>query len=131
MNRIRILCVGKLKDRCWIEAAAEYEKRLARFCPPEIVELPDERAPETLSAAQERQILRREGERILNRIGERAHVIALCVDGRPLSSEAFAARLGALLDGGRTVEFVIGGSLGLDAAVLARADERLSVSAMT
>ncbi len=128
---IRLLCVGKLKDRCWLEAAAEYEKRLGRFCALESVELPDESAPDSLSGAQQAQVMEREGKRLLARIGGGEHVIALCVDGKALSSEAFSKRLSALLDAGKTVDFVIGGSLGLSPAVLDRADERLSVSAMT
>ncbi len=128
---IRLLCLGKLKDRHWIEAAAEYEKRLSRYCALETLELPDEKAPETLSPAQQDQVKAREGERLLGRISPQDYVIALCVDGQALSSEGFAARLEALQGGVKRPCFVIGGSLGLSDAVLARADERLSVSAMT
>lgn len=128
---IKLLCVGKLKDRCWLEAAREYEKRLTRYCAFETIELPDEKAPDALSPAQQTQVKEREGARLLSRIGEREHVVALCVDGKALSSEAFSARLSALIESGKTVDFVIGGSLGLSDAVCARADERLSVSAMT
>ena len=128
---IRLLCLGKLKDRHWIEAAAEYEKRLSRYCMLETVELPDEKAPETLSPAQQEQVKAREGERLLGRITPQDHVIALCVQGEALSSDGFAARLEALQRASKRPCFVIGGSLGLSDAVLARADERLSVSAMT
>lgn len=128
---IRLLCLGKLKDRHWIEAAADYEKRLSRYCTLETVELPDEKAPETLSPAQQEQIKAREGGRLLGRILPQDHVIALCVDGETLSSEGFAARLEALQSAAKRPCFVIGGSLGLSEAVLGRADERLSVSAMT
>lgn len=128
---IRIVCLGKLKDRHWIDAAADYEKRLSRYCTLETIELPDEKAPETLSPAQQEQIKTREGERVLSRLSPQDHVIALCLEGQALSSEAFADRLLALQNAAKRPCFVIGGSLGLSGAVLARADEQLSVSAMT
>lgn len=129
---IRILCVGKLKEPYFAAAEAEYLKRLRRFCTAEVAEVPDERAPEALSAAQQRQVRDREGERLLARIGADERVVALVIGGKRYASEAFAARLGALRDGGaRCLTFVIGGSLGLSDAVLARADETLSLSDMT
>lgn len=129
---IRILCVGKLKEPYFMAAEAEFQKRLRRFCTVEIAEVPDERAPETLSAAQQRQVMDREGERLLARIGADEHVVALAIGGARRTSEAFAARLGQLRDGGaRCVTFVIGGSLGLSGAVLQRANETLSLSDMT
>ena len=128
---IRLLCVGKLKERCWKEAAGEYARRLSRYCALEIAELPDEPAPAALSPLEEERVMEREGARLLARIAKTDTVIALCRDGETLRSETFAARLGALLDAGKTPCFVIGGSLGLSKAVLARADQRLSVSAMT
>lgn len=128
---IRLLCVGSLKERCFIDAAREYEKRLSRFCKLETAEVPDEKAPEALSAAEEVQVKAREGERLLRRIDPGDYVIALAVNGEALSSEAFSQRLSALLDAGKRPAFVIGGSLGLSDAVLARANARLSVSAMT
>ena len=129
---IRILCVGKLKEPYFEAAEAEFQKRLRRFCTVEIAEVPDERAPETLSAAQRRQVMDREGERLLARIGADEHVVALAIGGTRRTSEAFAARLGQLRDGGaRCVTFVIGGSLGLSGAVLQRANETLSLSDMT
>lgn len=129
---IRILCVGKLKEPYFMAAEAEFLKRLRRFCTVEIAEVPDERAPETLSAAQQRQVMDREGERLLARIGADEHVVALAIGGARRTSEAFAARLGHLRDGGaRCVTFVIGGSLGLSGAVLQRANETLSLSDLT
>ena len=129
---IKIVCAGKLKDRSYIELAEEYAKRLGRYCTLTVCEVADEKTPERFSPAERQQAIGREGERLLARIESGEHVIALCVNGRRMTSEAFAARLQALADGGRNaIAFVIGGSLGLSDAVLARADEALSVSAMT
>ncbi len=129
---IRILCVGKLKDKFYIEAAAEYSKRLGRYCQIEICEAPDEKTPDSYSDAEARQAMDKEGERLLARIRPGEHVIALCIDGKRMDSVKFSERLTALFDDGRqTVDFVIGGSLGLSQAVLARADERMSMSDMT
>lgn len=129
---IKIACVGKLKDRFYIDACAEYGKRLSRFCTLTVCEERDERIPETASPAEERIAVEREGERLIKRIGENEYVIALCIGGARYTSEAFAARMQTLSDGGRSnLTFVIGGSCGLSEAVLARASERLSLSDMT
>jgi len=130
--KIKIACVGKLKDSFNREAVAEYAKRLARFCTFEIQEVADEKAPETLSAAEEAQVMEREGERLLARISPGDFVICLAIGGKRLRSEQFAALLAdALEKQSSTVVFVIGGSLGLSPRVLERADYRLSLSDMT
>ena len=129
---VKIACVGKLKERFYTEAVDEYAKRLSRFCALTFAEVADERIPETASAAMERQAVEREGERLLARIKETEYVIALTLDGARYSSEAFAAHLQGLLDGGRgNLTFVIGGSCGLSDAVLDRAAERVCLSDMT
>ena len=129
---VKIVCVGKLKEPYFEAACAEFQKRLGRFCTLSIVELPDEKAPESLHPAEEAQVRDREGKRILKAIGEKDFVAALAIDGRMLSSEGFAAFLKGREDGGcRTLTFVVGGSLGLSDEVYARADERLSFSKMT
>lgn len=129
---VRLLSVGKLKEPYFLAAEAEMAKRLGRFCTLELVEVADERAPETLSLAQQRQVKEREGERLLARIGADDRVIALTIGGKRYSSESFAAHLLSLRDASvRSIAFVIGGSLGLSDAVLARADETLSLSDMT
>ena len=130
--KMKIACVGKLKDRFYREAAAEYAKRLSRFCTLEIAEVADEKAPESLSPAEEAQVKEREGERLLGRIAPGEFVICLAIGGKRYSSEAFAQLLQDRFDRGiPCVTFVIGGSLGLSPAVLARADARLSFSDMT
>ena len=130
--RIKIVCVGKLKDAFFRDAVAEYAKRLSRFCVLEICEVADEKAPESLSPAEEAQVIAKEGERLLGRILPSEFVVSLCVGGKSLSSEQFAALLQATFDRqASTITFVIGGSLGLSPAVLTRADYALSVSDMT
>lgn len=126
-----IIGVGKLREKFYQGAAEEYLKRLSRFGKIEMVELPDLPEPQNPSPAQCTQVMDKEGEMILSRIRTGDHVIALCIEGPQLDSEAFARRLRHNeMQGGRQV-FVIGGSLGLSKRVLDRADEKLSLSKMT
>lgn len=130
--KIKIACVGKVKDHFYREAVAEYVKRLSRFCTPEIAEVADEKAPETLSPAEEAQVMEREGERLLARIAPGEFVICLAIQAKRFTSEAFAAQLQAIFDrSAACITFVIGGSLGLSPAVIKRADLLLSISDMT
>lgn len=130
--KIKIACVGKVKDAFYRDAVAEYAKRLSRFCTLEITEVADEKAPETLSPAEEAQVMEREGERLLGRILPGEFVICLTIDGKRFSSEQFANMLQATFDRAYScITFVIGGSLGLSPAVTSRADLKLSVSDMT
>lgn len=129
---IRILCVGKLKESYFEQAEAEFLKRLKRFGTVEIVEVPDEKAPEKLSPADMEKVKEREGEKLLAKINLDDRVIALVIGGKRYTSEGFSSRIATLRDNGtRTIDFVIGGSLGLSKAVLQRADETLSLSDMT
>ena len=125
--RIRILCIGKLKERFYKDACAEFCKRLSRYAELEIVELPDEKAPEQLSEAQKAQVKAAEGGRMLSRIGEGEQVVALDIAGEQLSSPQLAARMQGWLNSGKSrLCFLIGGSLGLAPEVLDRADARIS-----
>ena len=126
-----IVCVGKMKEKYWRDAAAEYEKRLSRFGRLEMIELPDLPEPPNSSPAIEEQIRRREGEAILARLRPEDTVVALCIDGRRLDSVELSAQLARFADAGRRVVFVIGGSLGLSPGVVARANMKLSFSPMT
>ena len=128
---VRILCVGKLKERYFEDACAEFQKRLGRFCNFEIFEVPDEKAPESLHPKDELLVLDKEGKRLMRAIGEKDFVVALAIDGRQMTSEAFAAFLEEKEIEARPLTFVIGGSLGLSNEVYARADMRLSFSKMT
>ncbi|MFD0716126.1 23S rRNA (pseudouridine(1915)-N(3))-methyltransferase RlmH [Paenibacillus sp. GCM10027626] len=130
--QIQIVCVGKLKEKYWTGAIQEYSKRLGSYARLDIRELPDEKAPETMSPAEEEQVKAREGERIIAALKPDAHVIALAIDGETWTSEQLAAHLDKqAVYGGGSVAFIIGGSLGLSQAVLARADKRLSFGRMT
>ena len=126
-----LICVGRLKERYWREAAAEYEKRLSRFGRFETLELPDLPEPANSSPAIERQICQKEGEAILAKIREDDIVITLCIEGKQLDSVQLSQKLAELSATGRRVVFVIGGSLGLSEAVVARAQMKLSFSPMT
>ena len=132
MMRVRLICTGKLKEKFFAEAAEEYRKRLSRFCCLEIIELPEQKLPDTPSPAQVEQALSREAEAVRARIPPGAAVVALCVEGRPRSSEELA-RLVARTeqDGGKGLVFLIGSSYGLHPSLKAMAAEKLSMSPMT
>lgn len=130
--RIDIIAVGKVKELYLRDAIAEYSKRLSRYCKLEIIEVADEKTPEHASEGVERQIKAKEGERIAKYIRDDAYVIALTIDGRMLSSEGLADEINQLgLRGVSHIQLVIGGSIGLDDAIVRRADYRLSFSKMT
>lgn len=128
---IRIVCVGKLKERFFEEACAEFQKRLGRYCELEIAEVADEKAPESLHPADEALVKEKEGKRVLKCIGQKDFVVALAIDGKQMTSEAFAAYLEEREAEARPLTFVIGGSLGLSPEVYARANARISFSKMT
>ncbi len=129
---ITILCVGKVKEKYFVEAIKEYRKRLSRYCTLKIDEQSDEPTPDNASAAIEQQIRKTEGERILGRIRPSDYVIALAIQGKKLDSEGLSAFIAdKMLYGSSDLVFVIGGSLGLSREVLDRADAKLSFSDMT
>ena len=117
MHKITVVCVGKLKEKFYADAVAEYCKRLSRFADVCVRELPEKRTPAD------------EVESILKEL--RGFRIALAVEGKKYSSEAFAAAVKALCDAGKEITFVIGSSCGLDAKVKAACDLLLSFSDMT
>ncbi|BBI36750.1 23S rRNA (pseudouridine(1915)-N(3))-methyltransferase RlmH [Cohnella abietis] len=130
--QIQIVCVGKLKEKYWVGAIEEYSKRLGSYARLDIRELPDEKTPDSMSPAEEEQVKAREGERILAALKPDAHVVALAIDGETWTSEQLAANMERQATyGGGSISFVIGGSLGLSSAVLARADKKLSFGRMT
>lgn len=133
MQRITILCVGKLKEKFYTEAAAEYVKRLSRYCKLEIVELPEERLPENPSQAQIDAALAKEAEAIRAKLPPSARrVIALCIEGRLRSSEELAGIMAAWANSGEArLVFLIGGSFGLHPSIKAEAWSQLSMSPMT
>ncbi len=130
--QITLVCVGKLKERYFAEAAKEYEKRLSRYGKLSIVEVQDEKIPEKEGEAARLKVKEKECGRIQRAIRDAAYVVALDPRGKKLSSEGFADFLRARgLQGDGRLVFVIGGALGLDGGVLARADLALSFSDMT
>ena len=130
--KITVLAAGKIREKFYSEAAAEYVKRLGRYVKTEILEVADEPTPENASAKEEEQIREKEGGRILAKIPDGAYVIALAIEGKALDSVAFSEKISALgLGGVSHICFIIGGSLGLSDAFLKRADEQLSFSKMT
>ncbi len=126
-----LICMGRLKEKYWRDAAAEYEKRLTRYTKFETIELPDLPEPANSSPAIELQIKEKEGAAILSKIRPEDTVVALCIDGKQLDSVQLSRKLTQIQDGGKRVVFVIGGSLGLSDAVVARANVKLSFSPMT
>jgi 23S rRNA (pseudouridine1915-N3)-methyltransferase len=129
---ITVISVGKLKEKYLKEAIQEYSTRLTKYCKLDIIEVPDEKAPENMSAAEEDIVKFKEGQTILKHIKDDTYVIALAIQGKQLSSEKLAALISNLgLRGKSNIAFVIGGSLGLSEEVLKRADYHLSFSAMT
>ena len=130
--KIDIITVGKIKEKYFTDAIAEYMKRLSRYCKPEIIQVADEKTPENAALAVEKQVKDTEGERILRHVAEDAFVVALEIRGEMLSSEELADFIERKqVSGTSHIQFVIGGSLGLSEAVLRRADYRLSFSRMT
>lgn len=130
--KITILCVGKIKEKFYREAVAEYGKRLSRYCKLEIVEVADEKTPDGASELAEEQIRAKEAERMERHLRDGAFVCALAIDGKQLNSVELSEKIERLGTGGTShIIFIIGGSLGIVDSLLARADLRLSFSRMT
>lgn len=130
--QIDIICVGKVKEQYLRDAIGEYSKRLSRYCKLNILEVADEKTPEHASEGVERQIKAKEGERIAKHIKPSAYVIALAIDGQQVTSEGFARKIDQLgIQGVSHIQFVIGGSIGMDDAILRKANYKLSFSKMT
>ena len=129
---IQIICIGKLKEKYWTDAVAEYMKRLGRYCNIEIVELKEAKLPANASEADEENVKIEEGHSILKSIKDDTYVITLEILGKQLTSPELADKIEELsLTGRSNVAFVIGGSLGLSTEVSKRADYKLSFSKMT
>ena len=129
---ITILCVGQIKEKYFRDAIAEYQKRLSRYCKLQIIEVADEKTKENASEAEHDLIRKKEGERLLKHIKDSDYCITLEIDGKMLTSEGFSKEIDRLgLAGKSSLVFVIGGSIGLDTAVIKRSDYALSFSKMT
>lgn len=132
MLGIKLICVGKMREKFYADAFAEYAKRLQSYCRLEQIELPEQRLGDRPSPKEIEAALEREGQEILKNVPPDAFLVALCVEGSQMPSEGMAELIAAREGSGRPrLCFVIGGSFGLSPAVKARADRRLSMSQMT
>lgn len=130
--KITIIAVGKLKEKYWKQAIAEYEKRLSAYTKVEIIEVPDEKAPENMSDKEIEQVKEKEGQRILAKVKPQSTVITLEIQGKMLSSEALAKEIDQrMTQGASDFTFIIGGSNGLHQDVMNRSNFALSFSKMT
>lgn len=130
--KITIIAVGKLKEKYWKQAIAEYEKRLSAYTKIDIIEVPDEKAPETMSDKEIEQVKEKEGQRILAKVKPQSTVITLEIKGKMLSSEGLAKELDQrMTQGASDFTFIIGGSNGLHQDVMKRSNFALSFSKMT
>ena len=130
--KITLVTVGKIKEKYFRDALAEYEKRLSRYCKLEIISVEDEKTPDGAGKALEEQIKKKEAQRLLRYIREDAYVITLEIGGKMYDSEGFSSMIEQLgVSGHGHIQFVIGGSLGLHEDVTERADLAVSFSKMT
>lgn len=132
MLTVTVIAVGKIKEKYFTDAIAEYSKRLGRYCKLNIVELKDEATPDNPSDKERAAVLKKEGERISERIPKGAYVVALCIEGKTKSSVEFSRLLEQTAAcGSSEIVFIIGGSLGIYDDIKKRADFKLSFSGMT
>lgn len=131
MLTLKLIAMGTLKESYWRDALSEYEKRLGAFCRLEILQLKEERLGDRPSEGEIRQALEKEGERILDAIPPRAYRIALCVEGKQLSSEELAEQLDRVAQSNGELCLIIGSSYGLAERVKSQCHMRLSVSRLT
>ncbi|MBR2176064.1 MAG: 23S rRNA (pseudouridine(1915)-N(3))-methyltransferase RlmH [Clostridia bacterium] len=132
MLKITILCVGKLKEKYWRDACAEYAKRMSRFADFSIIEVEEEKLPDSPSPAQISHTLLKEGERLLAKVPNGSVIAAMCIEGKQRSSEGLAELVEiAAVEGASGIAFVIGGSWGLSDEVKKVSKFRLSMSEMT
>ncbi|NLL81067.1 MAG: 23S rRNA (pseudouridine(1915)-N(3))-methyltransferase RlmH [Tissierellia bacterium] len=129
---IRIIAVGKIKEKYIQEGIKEYSKRLSNYCSLEIIEVDDEKAPENSSAKERQAIKEKEGDRILSKIPQNSFIISLEIQGREISSEELSKRIeNLMIEGNSDITFIIGGSLGLSDTVSGKSNFKLSFSKMT
>lgn len=130
--KIKLICVGKLKEKYLDDGIKEYLKRISAYSDIEVIEVADERIPDNHSLAEETIVKSKEGRRILDKVKQDDYMILLDVQGKELDSIQFAERIeDCMINGKSTIDFVIGGSLGHGEDVLTRANARISFSQMT
>ena len=132
MLNVTILAVGKIKEKFLSDAIDEYSKRLGRYCRLEIIRIKDDPTPDNPTDKERDIVLKREGERLIEKIPKGAYIIPLCIEGKQKSSEEFAKTMSDIPSGGKSeVVFIIGGSMGLRDRIKDMADIKLSFSKMT
>ena len=125
--KVKVLCVGRLKEKFYVQACDEFKKRISRYGEIEIAEVNDEKAPEQLSPALMEQVKTAEGKRILERVLPGEYFIAMDLKGKELTSPELSQLMEEVMNSGKSrIDFAVGGSLGLSAEVLSRADKRIS-----
>lgn len=132
MLNIYVICVGKLKERFYLDAVKEYQKRLSGLCKLTLLELPEERLPDRPSRAEIDAALKKEAAAVTSKLPRQGTVVAMCIEGRTMSSEGLADYMSrCAVSGSSGLTFLIGSSYGLDEGLKRRADLRLSMSPMT
>ncbi len=131
MIKITVIALGALKESYLKESSREYEKRLSRYCSLNIIELEPIKLSSSPSESEVLAVLEKEADLITPKIPKGSKVISLCVEGKELSSEAFAEVIEQGLNIGQSLTFIIGSSYGLSKRIKAQSDLRLSVSKMT
>lgn len=130
--KIKVVTVGKLKEKYLKDGIAEYSKRISRFAKFEMIELTDEKTPDKASESENQKILEIEGQRILSKIADRDFVIVLAIEGKTFFSEELSKQLEETsIKGFSTLTFIIGGSLGLSSSVKNRANLSVSFGRLT
>lgn len=129
---IKIICLGKLKETYLIEGINEYSKRISKYANLEIIELPDEPLPQSPSNKEIEIIKQKEAEKILKHIKASDYVCCLDLSGKQLTSEEFALKIQNItLNGYSTIDFIIGGTAGIDKSIITRSDFSISFSKLT
>ncbi len=132
MQTVNIICIGKIKEKYFTDAIAEYSKRLGAFCKFNIIELDEEKLPQNPSDSQISATIKAEGERIIAKLSKNSYVVPMCIEGKMFSSTDLAYKMADVaLTGKSTIDFIIGGSWGLSDEVKSKADLKLSMSKMT
>lgn len=132
MVSVHIICVGKMKEKFYLDAAAEYVKRLSGYCRLTVTELPEERLPDRPTPAQIQGALEKEGTAILAKLPRGGKVVAMCIEGKTMDSPQLAHQVNRwMVEGASDITFLVGGSFGMSQTVKDKAHLRLSMSPMT
>ena len=132
MLGVKLICVGKMRERFYADAFEEYSKRLSAYCKFECIEIPEQRLPDEPSQREIVAALEREARDIIKNIGSDTYVASMCVEGSQIPSEGMAKLIRERENSGKPrLCFVVGGSFGLSETIKAKADVRMSMSKMT